>query len=353
MDIKYYLKKFQQEDSSMQDHKLMYGLSKYLLDRVTIKDGGFGDNQQSSPLNTAEVLCGLISARSGLYLSGCLPTRYDSIIKNAVEYLHNTQLDSGGWAIREIYSSNDRRERAKGNTVSTCLVLWALILHYNLIEKDDRLINIIRKVMTFLDKCYVSNMNCRYSPDLETERFSPGATAYMLLSYSLILSCDSLFNSLSEDERTKVSNKILRILGSINNKNNLDVIRGNPFSAIFIYYSILLLSEKKYINPDAVLLEVFKNIIAGLAQTQCTEPFNEKQVIGEIGKSIRPFTHYVPVWIHILNSQLKNDNQIFKEEVLKIIRQNILDSYAVSIREGTEYKQRIWTTGLTLFALAH
>jgi len=343
----------------MQNYKQMYDISNYLLTQVA-DNGGWGSkpnaNNGTNPLNTAEVLCGLIVARSRLYLSG-LPQNYDKTIENAIKYLYDTQLTSGGWATRAAYRLGGDRKNAKGNVVSTCFTLWALILHYGLIEKDSRTIDVIRKAIAFLNECSKDGLYC-YSPGLTNPELIYNAyipMAYIFLSYSLILSLDSTFSRdriLTEEEQTKVLKTILKNLDLVDSAIDDDPrnFKQQFFSIILIRFSISLLS--KINNIDLVLNKVQKiqkkleDIISELSSDQLTKPYTENQVIMEEGY-IRDFMHYVPVWVYMLYSQLEEQN--FVKEVSNVIHANISNGRVV-ILDGQEW---IWATGLTLFALAH
>jgi predicted nucleotide-binding protein len=336
----------------MKESMLMSGLAKYLINAVT-KDGGWdaepGSNKETNPLNTAEVLCGLISARSRLCLSG-LPANYDETIRNAVKYLRSTQLASGGWSTGSTYRQQGVRDVAKGNTVSTCFALWAQILSYDLIEKEENLTDVIHKVISFLANCRDKSGRCYYSPGLAD--WSPISTAYILLSYSLILSWDSTFSLLTRVERLEVSQEISNILESTSDTAVMEGIKDNCISAILIYYSILLLPDTREIA--AILRrksrDAFKSIIDHLSLEQCTEVFTESQVIREDGRSKRDFTHYVPVWMLILYSQSDIAEKHFGSQVLNSVIKNVHDQADGVALSG---KRWTWATGLTMFALSH
>lgn len=322
-------------------------ISEYLLSKV--KDGGWRakpDSGEINPLNTAEVLCGLIKAR--YILNSDLPEDYDKIIKDAIEYLHNTQTQSGGWATGEDNRTNGKN--AIGNTVSTCFALWALILYYDSIGKKEELIDVVYNAIKFLDKCCGDGLYY-YSPDL-TKEDSIVSGAYILLSYSLILSSEKLTNHKS---RSEVLQKILKILKNLEAEIDYDenIIKDKRFFlAILTCYSILELQKTNHINkikPKFLneLLIKSKGIISKLGQVNCTESYHETQILHEGRK--RDFIHYVPIWIHILNSQLEESEQYYAEKVSTTILKNIKDNSVVHIGRD----KWIWATGLTLFALAH
>jgi len=328
-------------------------MSEYLI-KVAVNGGWAArlsndDRDETNPLNTAEVLCGLIKAKPKLDIKDTkLHKRCDNAINNAIRYLHNTQTISGGWATGTdnlMYG-----KKAIGNTTSTCFALWALILHYGAGGNESLTEKIVGDATGFLNSCCGSGLYY-YSPGLPEEG-SIASAAYILLSYSLILSSGKLTDHKLQSE---VSQKIYEILKHLKDVIDYDPddIKAKPFIVILTCYSILLLQktenlDENKVEPDFLKdrLSEFKDIISRLGSTKCTTLYNETQILYK--KRRRNFIHYVPVWMHILNKQLEKDERYYASEVLNAINSRIHDG---SVR--IEREDSIWATGLTLFALAH
>ena len=136
----------------MIESNMILELIKYLLNGST-DEGGWdsepGKNKETNPLNTAEVLVALISVRHQLCITG-LPEDYDKILHKGIKYLQRTQLVSGGWATGSAYCDSTTINSSKGNTVSTCFSIWALILNYKLIDKSSDIVCQVKKAIVFI-----------------------------------------------------------------------------------------------------------------------------------------------------------------------------------------------------------
>src|ERR1039458_5998919 len=111
----------------MRLHEMAVGMVSYLLTGVTRLNGWGnepGEFKEANPLNTAEVLCGLMWVRHHLP-PGALTEKCDHLVGKGVEYLLGTQLGSGGWATGSAYLRTELG--SKGNVVSTAWAIWALV----------------------------------------------------------------------------------------------------------------------------------------------------------------------------------------------------------------------------------
>lgn len=338
----------------MQTSNVLFGLANYLINSCT-SEGGWdsepGSNKETNPLNTAEVLCGLISARHYLIINKT-PQKYDIVIKNAINYLHKTQLNNGGWSTGSAYKIASPLKIANGNTVSTCFAFWALALNHSLIEKDSTMKTIINKVMKFLSECRRDEYLYSYSPNVE--QWSPISTSYVLLTYCLIHSLDWKFNILNQSKKIEIETTICYIVERLYDENVLNEFKKQYISIIIMYYSILLFSTQNKNIPKFVLKKVtniLKKEMDNLTLEQCTTIYTEEQVIREDGKTSRDFTHYVSIWILLINSCSNNKERYYESQVLRTIldkiRKNGYNGVYLSAKRWT------WATGLTLFSLSN
>ena len=335
--------------------RLFIGLTNYLLDGVT-SDGGWdsepGFFKETNPLNTAEALCGLISVRYQLRIAGMMPTNFDQVVNNAIKYLLSTQLPSGGWATGSAYK-HPSDTMAKGNTVSTCFALWALLLYNDLIKYDEEILEVINSAIDFFEQCKTNDGVYLYSPDLDEP--SVVSTAYVFLAFSQILSSHIIRNNLVKEKRLQIENALKDLAVCINEECFINEAKQQRISSILIYLSIQYLSDEPVLMKNTIkrIEKAYHDVIMDMSLTDCTTPYLELQVVREKGKSGRDFTHYVPVWVLMVYSlcDSSSDILIHKPKVLSTIINNIDSKYnGVSIGLGS--KRTIWATGITLFSLS-
>lgn len=339
----------------MKELELYTGLVKYILNGVT-SDGGWdaepGLYKETNPLNTAEALCGLISVRHQLRVAGKLPDDFDKVIHRAIQYLVNTQLPSGGWATGSAYKHLSESS-PKGNTVSTCLALWALLLYNDLISYNSSILDVVERAIAFFRQCKTNDGLYLYSPDLN--EFSYVSTAYVFLAYAQILSCQNVRDSLSNEKSLEVQNVLKDLIDCMNEVEFINEAKSQRISAILVYLSIQYLMSNPIFNKRALykIEKPFHNVILNFTLEDCTTPYSEMQVVREKGKVGRDFTHYVPVWMLMIYSLCNSDSDIvkYKFQVLNTVLGNINYDYnGVSIGQGN--KRTIWATGITLFSLS-
>lgn len=339
----------------MKELELFTGLVKYILNGVTC-EGGWdvepGAQKETNPLNTAEALCGLISIRYPLRVAGKLPENFDKVVNKAVEYLFSTQLESGGWATGSAYRHKNINI-PKGNTVSTCLALWSLLLYNDLIRYDHRIISVVEKAISFFIQCKTNDGLYVYSPDLS--EISVVSTAYVFLAFTQILSCHNIRDNLTHEKYLEAQNVIKDMIDCINDEAFIKEAKKQRISAILIYLSIQHLINNKTLAEKTLnkIERPFHNVLLEFSLENCITPYSELQVVREKGKTGRDFTHYVPVWMLMIYSlcDSKSDIGKYKSQVLNVVINNIKKDFdGVSIGNGN--KRTIWATGITLFSLS-
>lgn len=339
----------------MKELELFVGLVNYILNGVT-SEGGWdvepGSQKETNPLNTAEALCGLIGIRYPLRVAGKLPENFDTVVNKAVSYLLSTQLKSGGWATGSAYR-HKTESMSKGNTVSTCLTLWSLLLHNDLIRYDNNIINVVENAISFFKQCKTNDGLYVYSPDLRET--SVVSTAYVFLAFSQILSCQSIRDSLSNEKCLETQNVIKDMIDCISDEEFIKEAKKQRISAILIYLSIQhLISNKALAERTLKRIEnPYHKVLLEFTLDDCITPYSELQVVREKGKTGRDFTHYVPVWMLMIYSlcNSKSDIRKYKSQVLNTVISNIKEDFdGVSIGNGN--KRTIWATGITLFSLS-
>lgn len=339
----------------MKELELFTGLVNYILNGVTC-EGGWdvepGSQKETNPLNTAEALCGLIGIRYPLRVAGKLPENFDKVVNEAVMYLFSTQLETGGWATGSAYR-HIAESLPKGNTVSTCLALWSLLLYYDLIRYDNKIISVVEKAINFFKQCKANDGLYVYSPDLSET--SVVSTAYVFLAFSQILSCQNIRDNLTYEKCLEAQNVIKDMIDCINDEVFIKEAKKQRISAILIYLSIQYLISNKALAEKTLnkIEKPFHNILIDFSLEDCITPYSELQVVREKGKTGRDFTHYVPVWMLMIYSlcDSKSDIRKYKSQVLNVVISNIKNNFdGVSIGNGN--KRTIWATGITLFSLS-
>ena len=169
------------------------GLVQYLVDGVT-REGGWGNEpgefKEANPLNTAEVLGGLLSVHHHLP-RGPLRTHCDERIAGGMRYLLSTQLASGGWATGSAYIRKDIG--SKGNIVSTVWAIWSLLEGARRCELGGQERGAIKTALE-CSQAYLRNRVgglWAYSPELAEA--NPMASAYGLFGMALLLQAECDF----------------------------------------------------------------------------------------------------------------------------------------------------------------
>jgi predicted nucleotide-binding protein len=328
------------------------GLAKFLLNGAN-NEGVWGSEpgtkRESSPLNTAEALCGLISIRSQLLLFNKLPKDFNASLEKAINYLFKTQLVSGGWATASDY--RDLTITPKGNSVSTCFALWALLLSDAHIAENKKTVDVAINVNRFLESCKSSDGLYRYCPDID--KTSPVSTSYAFLSYALILSHQWVLNKPPDDLFVYVKNNISELLEVLSDNNFIEQAENDFMASIFIYLSIIFLENTSVLAGAYSQLEKeYRTIINRMSVNDCTTTRTEQQVVSEKDKTPRDFIHYIPIWTLIIYTLGDNSSGIQQyDEVLEVVRDNIEPNFN-GVKPGQTHKRHIWATGITLLALS-
>lgn len=312
----------------------------FLIDGQT-KIGGWGNepgpNKEANPLNTGEVLLGLITASDHM-VNMSMFTSVKSSIEKGIQYLIKTQLPSGGWSTGSAYL--EQPITAKGNIVSTSVSVWAVIEYMKRnYQYNNDLRNIINKSYEFTCNCIKSN-SCRYSPNLDSD--SIVASAYCLLSLCVLHE-----SSLVKD--ANLPSKITRTINLIT--CDLDECECKEIVALISFIAIKFLmrgwhEEDKFITN---FYNKLRTIILDLEEEKIKKPIIEKQVVREVGKPKRDYIHYIPFWYSIavlIYPDILKTKQL--ANAFYVLSKNIDITDDCGVRLGG--KALTWATGQTLMA---
>jgi hypothetical protein len=331
----------------MNASEVFTGLSNFLLDGVT-KYGGWstepGYEKNPSPLNTGEALCGLICARQHLKVVGKLPENFDSTIRKAIDYLFDNQLPSGGWA--DTYSTPP-----KGNIISTCLAIWALLLNDDLFfYSPERVVNTINRSLDFFEQCRLDDGLYRQSHD--SNESSVILSAYVFLSYTLILSRQNIRDKLANEKLLKTENTFIKDGDNLCDSKIIEDAKKHRISVILIYLSIQYLRNCQNLLGEGTykkIEELYRSEIMKLTMEECTTVYQKPIKAKGQGQ----FIHYVPVWMLMIYSQCERTSAKiiqYRHQVLSAIIKNINNEKFYGATSDQRYT--IWATAITLFSLS-
>jgi len=341
----------------MQENVIFSRLCNFLLNGVT-KEGGWdsepGTNKETNPLNTAEALCGLISARARMFLRNA---NYDETIEKAVKYLCEKQLPSGGWTTGSSYKSGEDISKLNGDIVSTSFSLWALMLYRDKINHSFEINEIIKKALGFFESCNNQNNHLyKYNPTLsDTESVIP--TAYVFLAFALISVYNNNNSFLDKNSKLILDGYIKDVFGIICDEEFEKKSKNSHICIVKVYISILLCGKIGTFSQNVNLKKAkkkYKEMVENLTLEQCKENFKEEQAVRNSGKQPRDFIHLVPSWILILCS-LCDESDVslkYKKLVLNSVLGKIDDDGGATHDGRGKGKRTTWATGLTLFSLS-
>ena len=322
----------------MQKFELFTKLTKFLIDGQT-DSGGWGNEpgpyKEANPLNTSEVLLGLLAAGDHL-INIRTPENYYKSIEQGIEYLLSTQLKTGGWSTGSAYLATPIT--ASGNTISTCISIWALVEYSKRYHLNNRIGESFKKGLDFFKQCIRQN-DCVYSPNLETA--STVSSAYCALAMSLLLGVLPYNNETEGLLKNVLLDIEFDLKGECENKIIISLL---SFIAIKFYkrqnQSIPKVIDSLYVN--------LKNYIISFNEKIVTNPVIEKQVIREVGKAKRDYTHYIPFWYSI--SLLLYPDVLKTKQLASAfykLNTNIDEDDGGTVLGG---KGLTWATGQTLMA---
>lgn len=131
----------------------------------------------SSPLNTSEVLLGLLFARN-VIIHGKLSNDVAKCIKGGIRFLMKNQCSSGGWTTSESDVAT-----ASGNIVTTTLAIWALNEYELQFDRDSvEINNLLEKAYKYVIKCQ-DNQDTHYKFRIASNNRKVMASTYALLSF--------------------------------------------------------------------------------------------------------------------------------------------------------------------------
>lgn len=319
--------------------ELILRCARFLIDGQT-RMGGWGNepgpNKEANPLNTGEVLLGLITASDHMVnLSVFMSLR--SSIEAGIRYLISTQLSSGGWSTGSAYL--EKPITAQGNIVSTSISVWAVVEYMKRHDNNDELKDLINRSYNFICNC-IKNNSCRYSPNLDSD--SVVASAYCLLSLCILHEA-----SLVDDPN--LPSKITRIINLI--ACDLDDCECKEIVLLLSFIAIKFLMRREQLE-DKLIINFYnrlRTIILNLDEEKIKNSITEKQVVREVGKPKRDYIHYMPFWYSIA--------VLFYPDIIKtkqlanafyVLSKNIDMDDDCGVMLGG--KALTWATGQTLMA---
>ena len=333
------------------------GLVQYLVDGVT-REGGWGNEpgefKEANPLNTAEVLGGLLSVHHHLP-RGPLRTHCDERIAGGMRYLLSTQLASGGWATGSAYIRKDIG--SKGNIVSTVWAIWSLLEGARRCELGGQERGAIKTALE-CSQAYLRNRVgglWAYSPELAEA--NPMASAYGLFGMALLLQAECDFGRWADQAALHlcVHEGLSRF--------EADYIAGGAvltcepaMNRMVVIQFFLALGQLLRCDGLATMegkLRILSDRLWATVRSYGAEHLAdcivETQAVVEPGRA-RDFIHYAPVW-GILAAMQHPDGVNFRHF------RTLLDRVVKNIDprcEGASYggsKRHTWTTALTLMAI--
>lgn len=325
----------------MNKYKFFSKLVNFLVEGQTIA-GGWGNEpgprKEANPLNTSEVLLGLILASDHLVNINS-PSNLKISIEKGIKYLIQTQLSSGGWSTGGAYLV--KQITAQGNIVSTCISLWAIIEYLKRYPVSEELENVVKKGYFFVCNC-IEMDNCIYSPNLKS--VSTVAAAYCLLALCIISESSLIKDNLID--------KISQVVNIIKCDFTED-IECKEVIALLSFIAIKLLNNKiELIKHISVFYKSLEKYIKNLNVDVITSTVIEKQVVREIGKAKRDFNHYMPFWYSIALLRYPN---VMKTEQLAYAFYKLNENIDMEEDGGVILggKGLTWTTGQTLMAYCY
>src|ERR1022692_264176 len=342
----------------MRLHEMAVGMVSYLLTGVTRLNGWGnepGEFKEANPLNTAEVLCGLMWVRHHLP-PGALTEKCDHLVGKGVEYLLGTQLGSGGWATGSAYLRTELG--SKGNVVSTAWAIWALVERKRAYIVDSRESEGIYRTLQRSHGFLLHRLDglWPYNPDLENVDLM--ASTYGLFGLAWLMRAERYFGEWANrrDLRLCFFEGLNRfecdyiteagILEPEPPMNRMVVIQLYLALTFFLGCDALSVIDNKL----RVLQSRLWGVIRGYSPEQLVECIVERQAVVEPGRA-RDFIHYTPVW-GIIAAMNSPDGIQFRH--FRILLNRILQNVD-SRCDGASYggsKRHTWTTALTLMALS-
>jgi predicted nucleotide-binding protein len=338
----------------MEKYNIFKGLTAFLIDGVTTSGGWSdecGNHKEDNPLNTAEVLSGLILSRHHL-LSKKLNDKFDATIDKAIDYLIKTQLESGGWATGSAYVDPEKRKQANGNIASTCWSIIAISLYSDKYENGSlKTIDAIKKSLEYLEIREENGM-WSYFPDA-TEVHNLLATSYALLSLSYITLSELLMQKLGRTEKLVITNMITESIDILLNcKESYSAMnKENYMPIVFIFIALGNLKKcYRHINSLSNLKTHLFTLIQKFPEDIVAHKYAEAQYVQKEAKYPRYFHHYMPIWIIIANT-LSDSNINNFDAALTEVFSNIDNEYKGASYE-IDNKRYTWSTALTLMGLS-
>lgn len=344
----------------MEKKELVEILTNFLVETV-LDDGGWGSEATSvhaNPLNTAEVILGLLRAEQMSDESYFpLSAKYENALSNGIKYLQRMQLDNGGWARGAAYLMR-RAEGSfveEGNVVSTGVAVWAISAYSygNGFQKFNECLN---KAYGFIRKCIGQDGRCVYGPNYDD---SPVASAYCLLSLCAL--CGRL-----PDNMGAIIEDILPVVGRLVE----DVIyyeSGAALGKIACMIALFALSMlPSRLNPWSDAAETIvrykqelSDYVASLSEQEVSGVVVEDLAVGGMQTERRKFTHYVPYWYTLAGIALGNSECGHLESCRTAAFKNLLSNIAgdgSGTRSGVRFgrgKCFTWATAQTIIALSY
>ncbi len=272
-------------------NKFYEDLAKSLIDaKNNYQDGSIGWAREanlsaSSPMNTSEVLLGLLFS-SNIITQGSLSKDIRDCVKGGAKYLIKTQCESGGWTTSE--SVDDKN--AQGNIMTTATAIWSiieyLILHDDLTTVEDCL----EKSFQFIKACKLSESIYKFRP--VSDKYSIMSTLYALMG---LVNLNMYF---FEKKDSQVVQEIIDMVDNI--IKNLQIDKCSSFEIVFLMLVLKKMSrfdkKIKYCPEYKDVLNRVQIISQNLEEKDYTQTYCDIRYIRENGEKTE-FFYFTPAWV--------------------------------------------------------
>lgn len=344
----------------MEKRELVEILTNFLVE-TALADGGWGSeaaSRHANPLNTAEVILGLLRADQ-MSDESCfsLSAKYENALQSGVKYLQRTQLDNGGWARGAAYLMR-RAEGSlveNGNVVSTGVAVWA-ISAYSYRHGFRQFDECLNNAYGFIRGCIGQDGKCIYGPNYDD---SPVASAYCLLALCAL--CGRLPGNTAD-----LIKDILPVAGRLVEDviyYESDAALGKIACMIALFALSMLPSRMNSWSDAADSVVRYKHELSAYIAS-----LNEQDVCGVVVEDLavegiqterRKFTHYVPYW-YTLASIALGEAESGRLEICRTASFKNLLSNIAGDGSGTRSGVRLgigkcftWATAQTIIALSY
>lgn len=287
----------------------------------------------SSPLNTSEVLLGLLFARN-VIIHGKLSNDVAKCIKGGIEFLTRNQCASGGWTTSESDVAT-----ASGNIVTTALAIWALNEYELQFDRDSvEINNLLEKAYKYVTKCQV-NQDTHYKFRIASNNRKVMASAYALLSFvNLAIYKENVKNG--ENLFIGITDKIKNLIFLLNQSHEDG--RFTFFEQAICFIALKQIKKYGILSENSGSFEtLFKRVektLCELDSNKAITPYKDTRDVRENGTE-SDFCYFTPCWLLISLDYCNSTYVPYKKDLLTAISQTFNFS---NDRFGIVYQGREW-----------